>query len=122
MDNPNQSLNAILAALDPHNNILLRTEFILQTQTILAMAYRETLQRIQVEKSLCIDHLKRKMHDTNELPLEIHFEHDDTIIQILHRSVSHYFYCIRSVNGWGFQRITPGPDHRAYHHEVRFSS
>jgi hypothetical protein len=82
LDNPNQSMNAILAALDPHNNILLGTEFILQTQTILAMAYRETLQRIQVEKSLQIDHLKRKMHDTNELPLEIHFEYDDTIIQI----------------------------------------
>jgi hypothetical protein len=63
------------------------------------MAYRETLQRIQVEKSLQIDHLKRKMDNTNKLPLEIHIEHDDTIIQILHHPISHSFYCIRSMDG-----------------------
>jgi HSF-type DNA-binding len=30
-------------------------------------------------------------------------------------------FFLYQVNGWGFQRITAGPNHHAYHHEVRFS-
>jgi hypothetical protein len=50
----------------------------LRTQTLTLLAYRGALQQIQDEESLFITHMKRTFDHTNNLPLEIRVEQEDT--------------------------------------------
>jgi HSF-type DNA-binding len=80
LDNPNQKWTEILATFDPHYSLLLeRREFMLRTQALTALAHREAFQRIQDEESLFLTQLRRRIDHTNNLPLEIYVEQDDTL-------------------------------------------
>jgi hypothetical protein len=71
LDNPNQILTDIAATLHPQYSKLLERDLILTTQALTALAYRDTFQCIQDQKSSLLTQLRSRMDfGTTKSPLE----------------------------------------------------
>jgi HSF-type DNA-binding len=75
----NQALTEAVARLDPNYSLLDERQHLIRSQTLTSLAYREAFQRIQNEDVLALTQVRRNVENTNNPPLEIHVEQDDTL-------------------------------------------